>query len=316
MKKILLYFIMILTAIPFAAAEEQSLEKQRYVVASKKGKSKFVEVENVDGKWKYVGTPPHYIYLENGIEFEAFEIGEDKSLNYPGTKYLYDHAFIAEYEGKYYVVISPYKGIKPVDDNGKLTSDLGWRNYLSNTIVGDFYRTWTPGIIGFACALLSAIFLFISQFKGSVPMIFRWGFAVPLCVITVLELGAFLSVGVDAQWWVDPEDVGYWIATPMLIPYSIVAVMMIFSIKYYGWIGKLDNPANIVVRTLLIIGIGLTVISVIFVISNFMGAILTLIGAAWLFKGNDYKDAAGNTINSGPLGTYKTDRFGNTTRIR
>ena len=141
-------------------------------------------------------------------------------------------------------------------------------------------------------------------------------FAIPLCFISLLEIGAAVSVGTDAAWWVNPEDVGYWIATPLLIPYAIVAALMVFSYKLYGVLGHIDGIGNLVISILLFIGIGLTVISAIFVVINFLFAACLLIFAGWLFKGVDVKNSDGSSTNFGPLGNYRTDRNGNTTHIR
>ena len=309
MKKLLILLILVLTGVSMACAENQN-----YVVSNKKGKARFIQVESEDGKWKYVRNVPD-VYLENGVEISVFEIEADKSLNYKGTPYIYRKSMIFEYDGKYLKVIDPEKDIKPVNEKGETTSGLGIRNYLSNTALGRFYLTAVPGLIALACVFISGLFLIIGFFKESVPAFIRWAFAVPLCVIAVLEIGAAFSLGTDAAWWVNPDDVGYWIATPLLIPYSLVAAMMIFSYKLYGFLGTLDGWANVIISILLIIGIILTVISAIFVVINFLFALFVIVFAGWMFGGISHKDNNGNIINSGPLGTYRTDRNGNTTHI-
>lgn len=316
MRKLILIFIMISVGIAYtyASAENQDVEVKSYVVSNKKGKARFVPVEKDGDNWKWVKSGKD-LYLENGVELTGFEIPRNDALNYKGSNAVYRGGLVVSYEGKYYIVPFPEKDIIPVDEKGELTSDLGVRNYLSNTKLGDFYRTWTPGLIALGCAIFSAIFLFIGIFRDKVPMFIRWCFVTPLCIISLLEIGAACSLGTDAAWWVNPEDVGYWVATPVLIPYSLVAVMMVFSYKLYGIVGKVEGVANIVVSAFLIIGTILTVISAIFVVIDFILAVCILLGAGWMFKGIDSKDFSGNTINSGPFGTYKTDKYGKTTRI-
>lgn len=309
MKKYLLFIILVLTGISCSFAETQ-----RYVVANKKGKAKFVPVVQEGEKWKWEGVNKD-IYVENGTEVEGFEIKEDRSLNYKGSDYVYNKSLIVDYNGKYYVVVFPDKDLKPVDENGNLSSGLGIRNYLSNTILGDFYRTSKPGLLALLCAIVSGTILISLAVFTKITFLMKWMFVLPLCVISLLEIGAAVSLGTDAAWWVNPEDVGYWIATPLLIPYSIVAALMIFSYKLYGFIGKVDGPANTVITVLLIIGTVLTVISAIFVVINFLFSICMLIGAAFLFRGMDVKNADGSTTNISPLGSYRTDRYGNTKRI-
>lgn len=314
MKKYLILLVILLTGISYAYAESQEPKTQRYVVANKKGKARFVPVEREGDYWKFA-QPREDIYIENGVELEGFDIPEESSLNYSGTHYVYSGGIVVSYEDKYYLVVFPKKDIKPINEKGEVTGGLGFRNYLSNTALGDFYRTPGPGVLGLVCAFVAAIFMFWGLFKENVPAFIIWGFSVPVCVISLLEIGAAFSVGTDAAWWVNPDDVGYWIATPLLIPYALVAALMIFSYKIYSELGKLDDPANNIVSALMFIGIGLTVISAIFVVINFLFAVCMLIGAAYIFKGVSYKDAGGNTINSGPLGTTKTDKYGKTTRI-
>lgn len=316
MKKILLFIILILSGLSYSFADDQNTqETQRYVVANKNGKAKFVPVVKDGDKWKWEGVN-NDIYVENGTEVEGFEIKEDRSLNYKGSKYVYNKSLIVDYQGKFYVVVFPNKDLKPVDENGNLTSGLGLRNYMSNTKLGDFYRTEAPGLLALLCAFISGCVLIFSIISTKITFLMKWMFAVPLCVISLLEIGAAFSVGTDAAWWVNPDEVGYWIATPLLFPYALVAILMIFSYYFYNYVGHVEGPANPIITVLLFIGIGLTVISAIFVVINFMFAICMLIGAAWLFKGMDVKNADGSVTNIGPLGTYRTDRNGNTTHIR
>ena len=312
MMKKLVFIILILIGISYSFADTQ-----RYVVSNKDGKAKFVPVVKEGDKWKWEGVN-NDIYVENGTEVEGFELKEDYSLNYKGTPYVYRKSLIVDYEGKYYVVVFPEKSLKPVDEKGELTSDsgLGIRNYLSNTVLGDFYRTPGPGLLALLCAFISGCILIFSIFKETPTFLMRWMFAVPLCVISLLEIGAAFSVGTDAAWWVNPEDVGYWIATPLLVPYSLAAALMIFSYKLYGFVGRVDGIANTIITVLLIIGTVLTVISAIFVVINFLFAICMMIAAAYLFRGMDVKNADGSVTNIGPLGTYRTDRNGKTTHIR
>lgn len=317
MKRYLLFIILILTGISYSFADGQKAqETQRYVVSSKKGKAKFVPVEQEGDKWKWKGIN-NDIYVENGTEVEGFEVKKDRSLNYSGSPYVYRQSLIAEYEGNYYVVVFPEKDLKPIKETGELSSDsgLGIRNYLSNTVLGDFYRTPLPGLLALLCAFISGTIIIFFIFTGKDSEILSWTFTIPLCLISLLEIGAAFSVGTDAAWWVNPEDVGYLIATPLLIPYAVVAALMIFSYKLYGLVGHVNGPGNMIISILLFIGIGLTVISAIFVVINFLFAACLLIFAGWLFRGIDVKNSDGSTTNMGPLGNYRTDRNGNTTRI-
>lgn len=319
MKKILLFLLLSITGISFSLAENQENQEnqkiQRYVVASKNGKTKFVPVIKDGDKWKWKGVN-NDLYLENGIEVEGFEIKEDNSLNYKGSPYVYNKSLIAEYEGQHYVVVFAKKDLKPIDENGELTSGLGIRNYLSNTLLGDFYRTTTPGLIALLCGFISGLIVIVCLFKENVPDFLKWVYAVPLCVISLLEIGAAFSLGTEAAWWVNPDDVSYWIATPLLIPYAVIAAQMVFSYKLYGFVGHLDGASNTIISALLITGIVLTVISAIFVVINFLFAACMLIFAGWLFGGMNIKNSDDSTTNIGPLGSYKTDRYGNTTHIR
>lgn len=308
MKKILTFLILIISGISFAFAENQEMETQRYVVSNKDGKARFIQVEKAGDIWQYA-KPREDIYIDNGIEIEGFEVTDHNFTDKDKPGILF------QYEGNYYKVINPKKDVKPVDENGEVTTGLGIRNYLSNTMLGNFYRTSTPGLVALICALISGLFLIISIFKDPVPVFIRWMFAIPLCVVSLLEVGAAFSLGTDAAWWVNPDDVGYWIATPLLIPYALVAALMVFSCKLYNVVGKVDDPANVFIMVLLVIGTVLTVISAIFVVINFLFAACLLIFAGWVFSGVSYKDNKGNTITSGPLGKYKTDSHGNSTRI-
>ncbi|MDE6006341.1 MAG: hypothetical protein K2G67_02175 [Muribaculaceae bacterium] len=306
--------LVILMLLLFVGISSAMAENQRYVVSSKEGKARVIPVEQEGENWKYI-KGAREIYLENGTEFEGFEIHPDKKWNYKGSPYISRDNLIIIHEGKHYLLPLPEKNIKPVDENGETTADLGVRNYLSNSWLGDFYRTWTPGLIALICAFISVIFWLRRFFKEKVSCFVRYCFAIPVCIISLLEIGAAFSLGTDAAWWVNPEDVGYWIATPLLIPYSLVAVLMVFSYKEYLFVGQVNGVANIIITVLLIIGTILTVISIIFVVINFLFAACLLIGAGWMFSGINTKDNDGGSTNFGPLGTYKTDKYGNTKRI-
>ena len=310
MKKYFVFLILILYGISSSYAENQ-----KYVISDKSGKTRLVPVAPEGDKWRWNGND---IYVENGAEVEGFQVEKNRSLNYSGSPYVYRECTIVKYEDNYYVVPFPEKSLKPVKDTGELTSDsgLGIRNYLSNTRLGDFYRTPLPGLLALLCAFVSGVIIFYFIFTGKENEIISWLFAIPLCFISLLEIGAAFSVGTDAAWWVNPEDVGYWIATPLLIPYAIVAALMVFSYKLYGVLGHIGGIGNLVISILLFIGIGLTVISAIFVVINFLFAACLLIFAGWLFKGVDVKNSDGSSTNFGPLGNYRTDRNGNTTHIR
>lgn len=309
MKKFVALLLLLLSGISLACAENQ-----RYVVANKDGKARFIPVEKSGENWKYIkGSQDKY--LENGTEFEGFEINPDKSLNYAGTPYVCRPNLIIEYDGSYYLVPTPEKNIKPVNEAGETTSELGIRNYLSNTRLGDFYRTSAPGVIALICALISCMFWLRRFFKEKVSAFMRYCFAIPLCIIAVLEIGAAFSLGTDAAWWVNPEDVGYWIATPLLIPYSLVAAMMIFSIQEYRFVGAVEGKANAIIYVLLGIGTILTVISAIFVVINFVFAVCMLIFAGWILCGQTYQYSDGSSRHYSPFGNTETDKYGNTRRI-
>lgn len=310
MKKLLLILILIFTGVSFAGAENQ-----KYVVSNKKeGKARFIPVEKEGENWIWI-KDASVVYFENGTEFEGFVIHPDESLNYVRSPYVSRKNLIAEYEGKYYVVPLSDKNVTPIDESGNATAGLGIRNYLSNSKLGDYYRTSNPGMIALGCVIISAIFMFVSLKREKVSMFIRWGFSLPLCIVSVLEIGAAFSLGTDAAWWVNPDDVGYLIATPLLIPYAMVAGLMVFSYKLYGIVGKVNGVANYVVSVLMIIGIVLTVISAIFVVINFLFAAFLLIFAGWVLKGVDHKNYDGSVTHTGPLGSYRTDQYGNTTRL-
>lgn len=311
MKKYIIFLLILFTGISYAFAGTQETETQCYIVANKKGKARFVPVEKDGDNWKWVKNAED-IYIENGVALEGFQIPRNDAMNYKGSNVVYRGGFVVVHEGKYYLDPFPDKDLKPMDEKGEVSAGLGIRNYLSNTFLGDFYRTKTPGLIALLCAFISGIFVILSIFKERVPVFYRWSYAIPLCVISMLEIGAAFSLGTDAAWWVNPDDVGYWIATPLLIPYAIVAAQMVFSYKLYGFVGKVDGMANVVITVLLIIGIVLTVISAIFVVINFLFAACMLVFAGWMFSGISHKNNDGSTTNTGPLGTYTTDRYGNT----
>ena len=320
MKRYIIFLIMFMTGISYTYAESNETEPQRYVVANKKGKARFVPVEKDGDNWRWVinadGSYVPDVFLENGEKVEGFEILRNDKMKDIDSKVVYRGGFVVVHEGKYYIDPFPDKDLKPVNDKREGTSGLGIRNYLSNTFLGDFYSTKTPGLIALLCAFISGIFAILSIFKERVPVFYRWAYAIPLCVISLLEIGAAFSLGTDAAWWVNPDDVGYWIATPLLIPYAIVAAQMVFSYKIYNVVGDVEGLANVVITVLLIIGIVLTVISAIFVVINFLFAACLLVFAGWMFSGISHKNNDGSTTNTGPLGSYTTDRYGNTKHTR
>ncbi|MDE6300820.1 MAG: hypothetical protein K2M19_03810 [Muribaculaceae bacterium] len=277
-----------------------AMSAQKYVVNGRKDKTRVVEYHMVDGHWTYV-KGARDIYVPKGYEFEAVA---------PVSK----DTIVMPYEGKFYRVVFPDKELKLVDDMGK-DSHLGFRNKLSNTVIGKWYATGRPAVIGLilsACALLALV---VALFRENVPAMFRALFVASMCGISLLEVGAFLSLHTDAFWWVNPDDVGYLVAIMTLIPFSVTVAMQVFALKVYNMMGNYEGALNAIVKIILVIGIVLSFIFAIAVIMNFLFAACLLIGAGFLFSGMSYKDSAGNTIHSSALGTYKTDKYGNTTHI-
>lgn len=271
-----------------------TITAQRYVVNGKDGKIRVVEYEKVNGKWGYVKYA-HDIYVENGYEFEAVP---------PVAK----DTIVMEYKGKFYHVVRPEKELKLVDDMGK-DAGLGFTNFMRNTFVGKWYRTSVPGMIGVVCAVLALIAFIINLFKDNVPAVLRWLYAVPMSVVSVLEIGAFASIEAEAYWWVNPDDVGYLIAILMLIPFSITIAMQLYAFKLYKYVGQLEGATNVVVKILFGIGCVLAVITTIQVVMNFLFALFTAIGTLWLFGQKTYStDSSGNTYETNILGTQKLDK--------
>ena len=224
MKKYLLLIIMALLGNIFAYA-------QRYVVNGKDGKIRVVEYHLVDGEWTNVKYAPD-IYIENGYEFEAVPpVSKDK--------------IVMEYNGKYYHVVFPEKELKLVDDMGA--------GYLGSS----------PAKLALLLTIIALVVFIISLFKDDVIPVLRYIFVGSVSCVALIEAGAALSVGQDAYWWVNPDDVGYLVACGTLIPYSIAVVLQIYAIKIYNAMGKFDGAANVVAYILMGAGCVLCIISAI-----------------------------------------------------
>lgn len=278
-----------------------AMSAQKYVVNGKKGKIRVVEYHMVDGHWTYVKGAKDF-YVPNGYEFEPVP---------PVAK----DTIVMQYEGKFYHVVFPEKELKLVDDMGK-DSQLGFRNKLANSFIGKWYASSRPAVIGLILTVCALLALVVFLFSENIPGAFRTLFVASMCGISLLELGAFLSLHSDAFWWVNPEDVGYLMAIVTLIPFSITVAMQIFAIKIYNKMGNYDGVLDLCIKIILGLGIVLSIIDAISVIMNFLFAACLLVGAGWLLSGMSYKDSAGNTIHTSPFGTYKTDKYGNTTHIK
>lgn len=270
-----------------------SVTAQRYVVNGKKGKIRVVEYEKVDGQWTCANKAD--IYIDNGYEFEAVPpVSEDQ--------------IVMEYDGKYYRVVFPEKELQLVDDMGK-DSHLGFRNFMRNTFVGHFYKTSIPGLLGLACALIALVAFGIGIFKEEVPVFLRWGYAGGMCIVSILELGALLSIGIEAYWWVTPDDVGYLIAIVMLFPFSLTVAMQIYAFKLYKFMGEVPGNANIFIKILLGIGCVTAVIAAIQVVFNFIFSFFCLALMIWMGGQKTYsKDSSGNIYENSMFGSSKIDK--------
>lgn len=270
-----------------------SITAQRYVVNGKKGKIRVVKYEKKDGRW-ICADKREDIYIDNGYEFEAVP---------PVAK----DTIVMEYEGAYYHVVFPDKDLELVDDMGK-ESHLGFRSALRNTFIGKWYRTLMPGLIGLVCTIVALFVFFVSIFKEKVPDILRWLYALPMSLVSLLEIGAFFSIYDEAYWWVNPDDVGYLIAIVMLVPFCITIAMQLYAFKFYKYVGHLSGVMDVVVRILLGVGCVLAVITAILVIKNFLFAFFGAIGVLWLFGQKTYsKDSSGNVYENSVLGQHKLD---------
>lgn len=287
MKKYLLLIIMALLGNIFAYA-------QRYVVNGKDGKIRVVEYHLVDGEWTNVKYAPD-IYIENGYEFEAVPpVSKDK--------------IVMEYNGKYYHVVFPEKELKLVDDMGA-GEGLGFRNAMRNSFIGDWYLGSSPAKLALLLTIIALVVFIISLFKDDVIPVLRYIFVGSVSCVALIEAGAALSVGQDAYWWVNPDDVGYLVACGTLIPYSIAVVLQIYAIKIYNAMGKFDGAANVVAYILMGAGCVLCIISAVQVVINFLFALFTMLGFMWMLSQKSYsRDSSGKVYESDVLGTREIDK--------
>lgn len=270
-----------------------SVLAQRYVVNGKEGKIRVVQYELVDGKWE-VAKPSKDIYVENGYEFEAVPPVSSKTI-------------VMEYEGKYYHVIWPKKELKLIDDMGK-DSSLGIKNRLRNSIIGDFYFTSVPAITGFLFTVLALIIFIMGVFEKNTPYFLRMIFAICICAIALLEFGAAISLGSDAYWWCNPDDVGYLRAIPFTLLFGITIALQYYSIKMYKIVGELDGTANTIVYIVCGLGMVIATFAFISVLMNFLFMVCCALFAFWFFgkAGNTRhrtKDDRSNTIHVNDFGT-------------
>lgn len=270
-----------------------SIFAQRYMVNGKEGKIRVVQYELVDGKWTDA-KPPKDIYVENGYVFEAVPPVSKKTI-------------IMEYEGKYYHVIWPQKELKLLDDMGK-DSFMSWKNRARNSFIGDFYFSSTPGLIGLALTFLSLIVFIMGVFEKNTPYFLRVIFAGCITGITLLELGALLSVGSDAYWWCNPDDVGYLTAIPFTLLFGITITAQYYSIKMYKIIGRLKGKADTIFYIISGLGMVAATFAFIGVLLNFLFMACCAIFTIWFFgkasnTRNKTTDEKGKTIYKNDLGT-------------
>lgn len=285
MNKIVILLLLIIAAV-------LPTQAQKYQVNGKDGKIRVVEYVLNEGEWecKQQGKD---IYIENGFEFEAVPpVSKDK--------------IVMEYEGSYYHVVFPDKELKLIDAQGQ-ENVLGFCNKLRNSWLGAIFLTEIPAEICFLFGVIALLLMIISLKFEKTPKWMRIAFASCLSFISVFEIAAFFSVGSDAYWWCNPDDVGYLKAIGTTLLFSIVAVIQIYGIKLYKFIGTVDGPAHGLFMAFCGIGAVAAVLASIGVLMNFLFAVCCLIFGIWLFstagKGrNKRTDQNGNT--------YYVDDFG------
>ena len=266
---------------------------QRYVVNGKEGKIRVVQYELVDGRWEDA-KPPKDIYVENGYEFEAVPPVSDDEI-------------IMEYEGKYYHVIWPDKELEVVDDMGK-DAHLGLKNKLRNSVLGDFYFTSTPAIAGLVLTLLALIVFIMGVFEKSSPYFLRLLFVIFVCGIALLEFGAALTLGSDAYWWCNPDDVGYLRAVPFTLLFGVTLALQYNSLKMYKVVGRLDGAGDVMVYVVCGLGMVVATIAFIGVLKNFLFVVCCAVFLFWFFgKASNARhrttDESGRTIHVNDFGT-------------
>ncbi len=284
-------FLLLLTVSLFACL---IAEAQRYVVNGKDGKIRVVEYHLVSGEWKYVEGAPD-IYIDNGYEFEAVApVSKDK--------------IVMEYNGKHYHVVNPEKELEIVDDMGS-GEGLGFRNALRHSFVGRWYMTGQPAMIAGVFVLIAIVSLLILLFRNNPGPAAVRAFPVAMSFVALIEAGAALSVGQDAYWWVNPDDVGYLMAICTLIPFSVTVALQLKAIKIYKETGKFSGAANVAVYLLLGLGCILSVIAAVQVVINFLFALFCLLFLLWLSGQKTYsRDSSGNIYETGFTGTHKVDK--------
>lgn len=269
-----------------------SVAAQRYKVNGKEGKIRVVEYELTDGQWGYVKGAAD-AYVPNGYEFEAVPPVSDDEI-------------IMQYKGKYYHVIRPEKELQLIDDMGK-DSHLGIKNSLRYSAVGDFYFSSTPALAGLTLTLLSFIVFLMALFEKKPPYFMSLIYAVCICGITCLELGAALSLGADAYWWCNPDDVGYLKAIVFTLLFGLTITLQFYSLKIYKITGKLHGFGNLVVYVLCVVGMLAAAIAFIGVLKNFLFVLFCAIFTIFLFSmvgSSSYKRKDHNGK------TYYVDGFG------
>lgn len=272
-----------------------SAAAQRYRVNGKEGKIRVVEYELTDGKWDYV-KGAHDIYVENGYEFEAVPPVSDDEI-------------IMEYNSKYYHVIWPDKELQLIDDMGK-DGHLGIKNRLRYSVMGDFYFSSVPALAGLTLTLLSFIVFLMAAFEKKTPYFMSIIYAVCICGITCLELGAAISLSSDAYWWCNPDYVGYLKAILFTLLFGLTIALQFYSLKIYKIVGELRGFGNSVVYLMCIVGMVAAAIAFIGVLKNFLFVIFCAIFTLFFFgkarSGSNRRiDGNGNTYYVDDLGVKK-----------
>lgn len=171
--------------------------------------------------WEWKTAHERYVMLEEGYTFQCVDTIDS------------DYC-IFEYEDKYYAART--KGLKFSSGNPEgMENPLSEEVQIRATPVGEFYGSMSAvySVLAIFAVAMFFVFLYLksetSFLRGALLVV------IPLAILAVsaIEVYGYYLFEDDIFWWCDYELYGFWGTLLRLIPFALLLVAQLLSIKVY-----------------------------------------------------------------------------------
>ena len=213
MKRLLLFFFLLLAGLQVVPAQE-------FVVNPWAADSlKCYEATRNGREWE-VGYEKH-VMLEKGYTFQSVDT-------------IRSEYYVFKHEGKYYAanaVALKFGSGNPENMENPLSEEI----QMCATPVGEFYGSMSAVYSIIAIYVVALLFVFLYLKFGTPFLRAMFLIIVPFAILAVsaIEIYGYFYFSDKIFWWCEYERYGFWGTLLRLIPFALLVVTQLLSIKIY-----------------------------------------------------------------------------------